>query len=53
MNTDKRVSRQVGLDTKKNDALNRIKDARSGVNRLDQAIHVFNLFTNLFIFYLG
>jgi len=38
---NKRKSKQVGMNEDKLDAIKRLKEARSGVRRLDQAIQVF------------
>jgi hypothetical protein len=37
---NKRKSKLVGMNNNKKDAIKRLKEARSGVRRLDQAIQV-------------
>lgn len=58
MQNDKRVSKQFGMDDSKANAMKRLREARNGGGRLNQAIEVLfnknlNIFTILFIFIGG
>lgn len=40
MNPNKRQTKKIGMDKNKEITLNKIREARQGVSRLDQAINV-------------